>query len=362
MKTFVVIMAGGIGSRFWPRSREKTPKQLLKIVSQKTMLQNTIARLEGLVDFSDILIITTKSQKAGVVSQVPQIPIQNIITEPFGRNTAPCLGLAALFVERADPEAVMAVICADHTIHDEVKFRDTLKKGIEIAYESKSILTMGIVPRRPDTGFGYIQYINDKTEVDNPYFDDGIYKVRTFAEKPNLQTAERFIKSGDFLWNSGMFIWRTDVILEKFKQYLPDLYDALMNIKDKISDNNFDTYLEQMYKSIKGISIDYGVMEKTKDVLVMKSDFGWSDLGSWDEVYNISSKDDEGNATIGQTVLQKTSNCYIYSPDKLVATIDVDDLIIINTNDALLICKREKSQEVKEVVDYLKRKKMNDYL
>jgi mannose-1-phosphate guanylyltransferase len=362
MKTFAVVMAGGIGSRFWPRSREKTPKQLLKIASQRTMLQNTLNRIEKIADPSNTLIITTKNQKQSLISQIPNFPVQNIIAEPFGKNTAPCIGLAALFIERVQSDAVMVVVCADHIITDVENFTETVKLGIDVAYESKSLITMGIVPRRPDTGFGYIQYVNDKKEAYNQYFDKGVYKVKTFAEKPNLQTAESFLKSGDFLWNSGMFIWRTDVILEQFKKYLPDLYSSLKEIQDEVTDSTFDSSLEQMYKKIKSISIDYGIMEKAENVFVIRSDFGWSDLGTWDEVYNISSKDENNNATTGQNVLINTSNCYIYSPDKLVATIDIEDLIVINTDDALLICKRDKTQEVKEVVDFLRRKKMNDYL
>jgi mannose-1-phosphate guanylyltransferase len=361
MKNFFIIMAGGIGSRFWPRSREKNPKQLLKINSQNTMIQNTLHRLEGLVDPKDILIITTRAQKSNLISQVPSIPVENIIAEPFGRNTAPCIGLAAILIERFHPDAVMSIVCADHIIADETEFKRVMKTGAEVAYESKSLMTIGIVPRRPDTGFGYIQFENEDNS-ENPYFDRGIYQVKTFAEKPTLETAERFLKSGDFLWNSGMFIWRVDVILEQYKKFLPDLYASLCELRDKVMNPNFDSELEQMYKQIKGISIDYGIMEKAKEVFVTKGDFGWSDLGSWDEVSNISVKDDNQNATIGKTFLLNTQNTYIYSPNKIVATIDVDDLIIINTDDALLICKKGKSQEVKEVVDYLKRKQMTDLL
>ena len=354
-------MAGGIGSRFWPRSRERSPKQLLKINSQNTMIQNTLHRLEGLVDPKDILIITTKTQKSNLITQVPSIPVDNIIAEPIGRNTAPCIGLAAIMIERSHPDAVMSIVCADHIIADEIEFKRVMKLGAETAYESKALITIGIVPRRPDTGFGYIQFENEEN-LQSPYFDRGIYNVKTFAEKPNLETAERFLKSGDFLWNSGMFIWRVDVILEQYKKYLPDLYASLCELRDKVMNPDFDSELDQIYRKIKGISIDYGIMEKANNVLVTKGDFGWSDLGSWDEVYNISPKDENGNATIGKTVLLNSQNSYIYSPNKFVATIDIDDLIVINTDDALLICKKEKSQEVKEVVDYLKRKQMNDLL
>lgn len=361
MKNYFIVMAGGVGSRFWPRSREKNPKQLLKINSNNTMIQNTLHRLEGLVDKTDILIITTKLQKHNLIHQVPFIPENNIIAEPFGKNTAPCIGLAAVLIESFHKDAVMSIVCADHIIANVEEFQRVMRLGAEVAYDSKSLVTIGIVPRRPETGYGYIQYIDEKTE-ENPYFEKGVYAVKTFAEKPNLETAERFIRSGDFLWNSGMFIWRVDVILEHFKKFLPEIYEELMIIKDKILAPDFDYHLDQMYRRIKGISIDYGIMEKAKNVYVLKGDFGWSDLGSWDEVYNISQKDQNKNAIVGKSYLHNTNNTYVYSPNKFVALVDVEDLIIINTDDALLICKRNKSQDVKEVVDYLRRKQITDLL
>ena len=351
-------MAGGVGARFWPRSRKKNPKQLLNINSSSSMIQNTIKRLEGLATPDDIIIITTKEQKDNLIKQVPFIPTKNIIAEPFGRNTAPCVGLAAIYLEAQHPDAVISIICADHTIADETEFRRVLKLGAETTYKSKSIITIGIIPRRPDTGFGYIQFDNDT----NNSYEQGIFKVKKFTEKPNLETAEQFLKSGDFLWNSGMFIFRVDVLLEQYKKHLPDLYNALKNLSGKFSNPNFETELEDTYKKIDGISIDYGIMEKATDVLVIKGDFGWSDFGSWDEVYLSSTKDENGNATVGEHINVCSNNSYVYSPNKLVATIGVEDLIIINTDDALLICKRGESQKVKNVVDILKSKQRDELL
>jgi mannose-1-phosphate guanylyltransferase len=360
-KVCAVIMAGGVGTRFWPRSREKSPKQLLEILGKGTMIQNTVKRLEHLVDTDDIFIVTNKLQKALVAKQLPNIPEENIIIEPVVRNTAPCIGLAAIQVRRFDPKAVMIVLPADHVIENVVEFRRVLSLAVETAQQSSSLLTIGIQPTHPETGYGYIQMFNEAGEH-NPYFSKGVYKVKTFAEKPNLQTAKQFLSSGDFLWNSGMFVWRVDVILHQIEKRLPDLYGELMRIDEAYGSSQYHATLDLAYGLMRGISIDYGVMEKAEEVYVIPGQFGWSDIGSWDEVYRMSGKDDGGNSITGTVIQKSTKNSYIFSPDKVVATIGVEDLIIVNTDDALLICKRGASQDVKEISDYLKRKQMNEYL
>ncbi len=358
---YAVIMAGGVGARFWPRSREKSPKQLLEIFGKDTMIVNTVKRLNSVIEPNRILVVTNKIQKSLITKQVPSIPADNIIVEPFGRNTAPCIGLAALYLKRIDPEAVMVALPADHVIQNEEEFHRVLRLAIWVAYESGKLVTVGIQPTRPETGYGYIQF-NDVKNGANPYFDRGVYTVKTFAEKPNPETAKRFIESGEFLWNSGMFIWRVDTILNEIQKSLPDMYDELMKVDSYIGTEKFDQYLELSYKIIRGISIDYGVMEKAHEVLVLKGDFGWSDVGSWDEVYRLSGKDEKGNSVTGKVMLHNTKNTLIHTQNKFTAAIDVEDLIIINTDDALLICKAGKSQDVKEVVDYLKRKHLDEYL
>jgi mannose-1-phosphate guanylyltransferase len=354
-------MAGGVGTRFWPRSREKFPKHLLQIVGKDTMIQNTVKRLEHLVLPQDTFVVTNRLQKSLVMKQLPQIPEENIIVEPVGRNTAPCIGLAALHVRRIDPEAVMVVLPADHTIRDEPEFLRALSLAVETARESSNLLTIGITPTHPETGYGYIQFVNDET-VENPYRDRGVRRVKTFAEKPNLHTAEQFLASGDFLWNSGMFVWRAEAILRQIQTCLPDMYAQLEKIDAAIGGPHYQQTLETAYGMIRGISIDYGVMEKSGNVYVIPGSFGWNDLGSWDEVFRVSGKDDSGNSITGKVIQKDTKNSYIYSPDKVVATIGVEDLIIVNTDDALLICKKGRSQDVKEISDYLKRKQMNEYL
>ena len=358
---YAVIMAGGVGTRFWPRSREKFPKHLLEITGKGTMLENTVKRLEDYVTMQDVFIVTNRLQKAHVMKQLPRVPEENILVEPMGRNTAPCIGLAALHVKRLDPEAVMMVVPADHIIQDVEEFHRILSIAIETAEQSGSLLTIGIQPTHPETGYGYIQVLNEEG-AHNPYFAKGVLKVKTFAEKPNLQTAERFLASGDFLWNSGMFVWKVSSILKEIERQLPDMYCELEKIDKTIGTPQYQPTLEMVYGLIRNISIDYGVMEKAGEVYVIPGSFGWNDLGSWDEVSRVSGKDDSGNTITGKVIQKDTKNSFIYSPGKVVATIGVEDLIIVNTEDALLICRKGRSQEVKEISDYLKRKQMTEYL
>ncbi|MEW6510324.1 MAG: mannose-1-phosphate guanylyltransferase [Bacteroidota bacterium] len=360
-KTCAVIMAGGVGTRFWPRSREKYPKHLLQIIGKDTMIQSTVKRLAPMVTPEDLFVVTNRLQKSQVIKQIPHVPEENIILEPVGRNTAPCIGLAALHVQRLDPDAVMVVLPADHIIRDEEEFRRVLQLAVETARTSKSLLTIGIPPTHPETGYGYIQFVSEE-EKENPFFGQGVRRVKTFAEKPNRETAMQFLASGDFLWNSGMFVWKVDAILNEIERCLPDLYRELIKISGEIGTARYQQSVDTAYGMIRGISIDYGVMEKAQRVFVIPGSFGWNDLGSWDEVYRVSGKDDSGNSVTGKVIQKDTRNSYIYSPEKVVATIGVEDLIIVNTDDALLICRRGRSQDVKEVSDYLKRKQMNEYL
>lgn len=356
-----VIMAGGVGTRFWPRSREKSPKQFLEIIGKKTMIQTTVERLDKFVRIQDIFVVTNKTQQALVKKQIPELPEENIITEPVGRNTAPCIGLAAMHVLNLDPDAVMVVLPSDHLIQKVDEFQRVLSVAVETAYKSSSLLTIGITPTHPETGYGYIQMFDEKGDH-NPYFDKGVLKVKTFAEKPNLATAEKFLKSGDFLWNSGMFVWRADAILNQMQTCLPDMFAELAKIRQVLGTPQYQSTLDKVYGLIRGISIDYGVMEKAEAVYVIPGDFGWNDVGSWREVLKVSGKDDNGNSINGKVISRDAKNCLVYSPDKLVAVIGAEDLVIINTDDAILVCKSNRSQDVKEIADYLRRKQMNEYL
>ncbi|MCX6168058.1 MAG: mannose-1-phosphate guanylyltransferase [Ignavibacteriales bacterium] len=353
MELYAVIMAGGVGSRFWPRSKEKKPKQLIRIFGENTMIQDTVKRLEGLIANDHIYIVTNKIQKMRVKEQLPQIPEQNILDEPFGKNTAACIGLASVVIKSKNENAVMITLPADHLIKDDDEFRKCLLTASEFADKSKGLVTIGIKPNRPETGYGYIQF--DETEV-----DQNIHKVLTFAEKPNIETAQRFLQAGDFLWNSGIFIWRVDTILGEMQKYLPDLFDGLEKIEESVGTSDYEREVVRIYGQLKSISIDYGVMEKSDKVFLTKADFYWNDVGNWEAVYEISDKNEDGNAIAGDVYTEKTYNSYLFSPRKFAAIIGVEDLIVINTNESLLVCHRNNAQDVRSVVEHLKMNKRNE--
>lgn len=362
MKSYAIVMAGGVGARFWPYGTSKLPKQFLPIAnSTDTMLQLTIKRLKDIVPIEQVFIITNKQYIEIVKKQLPRIPKENIIGEPIGRNTAPCIGLASIILKQYDEKAKMFVIPADHMIENVDEFIKVVNEGLKFVEEKDAIVTLGIVPSHPETGYGYIQFIEDayyKAEES----DVSLFRVKTFAEKPSLDVAKIFLESGDFLWNSGMFIFRADTILKQMNEQLPDLHHALLKIEQAIHTQKYQQVLQQVFAEIKSISIDYGVMEKAKNVYVIKADLKWSDLGSWDEVYRLKNKDKNNNAVIGDCFIKDSHNNLIMSPKGFVGVIGAEDLIIIDTKDGLLVCKKDRTQEVKEIVDYLKRKGLSDYI
>jgi mannose-1-phosphate guanylyltransferase len=358
---YAVIMAGGVGARFWPKSRERSPKQFLEITGSGTMIQNTCARIEGVVPAMNTFVVTNKLQEELIFKQLPSIPAENILIEPVGRNTAPCIGLAASIIHRIDPKGVMIVLPADHVIRDVDNFVRVIKIAAKAAEESDALITIGIKPSRPETGYGYIQF-DEELQPNNPLREEEILRVKTFAEKPNVETAERFLQSGDFLWNSGMFVWKPQSILKAIEIHLPDLHAQLKTLNQKTGSPEFKSALEQAYGQIRSISIDYGVMEKAGNVFVAKGDFGWSDVGSWDEVVRLASPDADRNSIKGVVIAKDATGNYIDAGDKVVAAVGVEDLIIVVTEDAVLVCKKGRSQDVKEIVDYLRRKQMNDHL
>ena len=357
---FVVLMAGGTGTRFWPRSRKSNPKQLLNIIGSRSMLQLTYDRIKKLTPPEKTLIITNQEQKQKIEEQLPEIPTENIIPEPVGRNTAPCIGLAATVIKKLENQnEVMVVLPADHLIGNAASFIKTIKAGVEYIQSNDCLLTLGVTPTYPETGYGYIQAgdkISDSRGMD-------IYKVKTFAEKPNKETAQRFLKSGDFFWNSGMFIWKVSHILNEIDEFIPELSEDLKQIEDSFGKRNYNKILKDVYSRTKAISIDYGVMENAKAVCVIKADFQWNDLGSWEAVHNISPKDKNGNVIDSkQSVIINAQNNYFYSSKKLIAAVDVEDLVLVEMDDAILICKRENSQNVKLIVDNLERKDLEEFL
>ena len=355
---YAVIMAGGVGTRFWPRSRQKRPKQFLSIFDSRTMVQATVDRLSPLIPREKTYFVLNPQQKAILQEQLPEIPEQNIILEPFGKNTAPCIGLAAIHLSRIDPDAIMAVLPSDHLIQNEEVFREALQVAGQIAAEKDALVTIGITPDRPATGYGYVQH-NEKVMEKNGI---SVHRVKTFAEKPNYETAVRFLQSGDFLWNSGMFIWKVSTILRELQTHLPEMHSGLMHLQKFIGTERYERELSKFYRQIRSISIDYGVMEKAQNVYVVKCDFGWNDVGSWEEVYKLAEKDRNGNAIVGNGLAMGSKNSYIYSDNELIALLGVEDLIVVKADNAILVCHRDRAQEVKDLVEYLKRKEMDNYL
>ena len=355
---YCVIMAGGVGTRFWPRSREGKSKQFLRILGNKSLIQSTLDRFKPLTSLKNVYVVGNQLQAEALKEHVPEVESENILLEPMGKNTAPCIGLAALFVQQRDPDGVMVVSPADHLIQKEAIFRKTIKAAVKLAAERDVLVTVGIPPDRPATGYGYIQ-------LDEKIGSTGgveAYRVKTFAEKPNLATAQRFCKSGDFLWNSGIFIWRVSSLMRTLEEFLPNLYDSLMEIQKYLDKRQYGDVLQRVYRQIRSISIDYGVMEKAKNVCVVKGNFLWNDLGSWEQVYKLSSKDKSGNASVGDTVLIDTKDSYVYSSKGVVAVVGIENVVVVQEGGATLVCKREKAEEVRQVVDRLRRKKLLKYV
>ncbi len=355
---YAVIMAGGKGTRFWPRSREKKPKHLLDIVGAKTIIQETIDRISPLIPPENILIVTGQSHAAELIRQLPEIPEKNIIIEPVGRNTAPCIGLASLHIRKKTPDDVMLVLPSDHLIADEVQFLKILGIAAEMAQRGDYLVTIGIKPTSPETGYGYIEQGVPKAVIRG----EEIFEVRSVREKPDLEQAKKLLEQGRFSWNSGMFVWKTTTILNAIKQWLPDLYQGLVQIEEVLGSAGEEAAVDQVYRNTEAISIDYGVMEKARNALVIRGDFGWSDVGSWDALWEVSRKDEKGNTVRGHLIAIDSRNCLVYSPGKPVALVDVDDLIVVETDDVLMICKRGSSQDVKKVVDALEKGKLKTCL
>jgi mannose-1-phosphate guanylyltransferase len=352
-----IIMAGGIGTRFWPRSRKNSPKQVLSIGDSVPLISATIARIQPMIPQDNIWVVTNPHQKSIIQTHVPEIDDKHFIIEPMGKNTAPCIGLAAVYLRHVDPDATMIVLPADHRIMEAERFRECLQIAVEQAEKAQCLVTIGIRPTRPETGYGYIQ-----TEIPYDSKAQQVFRVKTFAEKPNLNTAQLFLKSGDFLWNSGIFVWTVDSIMAEIEEHLPELYAGLLEINLQWGTPKWASTLDQVYRSTKSISIDYGVMEHARHVFVVRGDFSWSDVGSWEEVYRISSKDELGNVSVGKTLVIDSEGCLVDSPDHLIAMLGVKNLVVISTKDATLICDRNAAQDVKKIVETLLRKKEDKYL
>ena len=355
----VVIMAGGQGERFWPKSRTNLPKQFLSLTNDgKSMIQHTEERLEGLVELENVYVVTNKLYEDLIVEHIPNLPLENIIIEPEAKNTAPCIGLAAIYIAKKNPESKMIVLPSDHLIKFNEIFLDTLRSALEVVEDDGNIVTIGITPNYPETGYGYINF---KKGV-SPHEITNAYEVLRFVEKPDLERAKQYLTSGEYLWNSGMFIWKVSTILKCFEDLLPEIYTGLKEIEDTISTDKYSDTLIKVFSEIPSESIDYGIMEKANNIYVIPGNFGWDDVGSWLSLERINNTNQDGNIISGNVVTVKTKNSIIQGSKKLIATIGLEDIIIVDTDDALLICNKDNTQEVKEVIANLKASNKTEYL
>jgi mannose-1-phosphate guanylyltransferase len=362
---YAVIMAGGGGTRFWPWSREMRPKQVLPILSPRTMIRETVDRVRPLVPPERILIVTSRSQARQLHREVPRIPPENLLLEPAGKNTAPCLGLAAVHVQRTNPEAVLIVLPADHYIGAPGQFLRTLRRAAEFASRENYLITLGITPTGPETGYGYIQ----KGPVLGRARETEVFRAKAFREKPTLQKAKAYLRRGDFLWNSGMFIWRVGVFLEALEKCLPRLHRDMQELKASMGRRGERKVLEKVYSQCPSISVDYGVMEKAPNVALIEARFGWSDVGSWAVLWNLWPKDPAGNVCIqggkrgeSKVLTLDSSGCVVRGEKSLITVLGLKDTVVVEAGDALLVCPRDRSQDVRRVLQELKERGWRKYL
>ncbi|WP_114936372.1 mannose-1-phosphate guanylyltransferase [Mucilaginibacter endophyticus] len=350
---YAIIMAGGIGSRFWPISRTSHPKQFIDILGTgKTLIQNTYERFLKVCPKENIYIVTNENYTKLVKHQLPDLEDQQILTEPVMRNTAPCVAYGCFKIESLNPDAVIVVAPSDQQILDEDAFVTSIEKSLQTAASNDYLITLGIKPSRPDTGYGYIQYTGN-------VINDEFHKVKTFTEKPTLEIAKTFIQSGDFLWNAGIFVWSARSIVKAFNQYLPEIHEIFADAKSAYNSENEKPHVHKVYQQCVNISIDYGIMEKADNVYVLPSDFGWSDLGTWASIYDLAEKDYVGNAVIPaeKVIMYDSSNCMVNVPgEKLVILQGLHDYIVVESNNSLLICPRNQEQNIKQVVADVKNK------
>ncbi len=348
MKKTALIMAGGRGERFWPKSRTDSPKQFLSLTGDcKTMIQLTVDRIRRLVDMEDIYIATNENYRGLVKEQLPELPEGNILCEPVGRNTAPCIGLGAEYIAKKYGDALMLVLPSDHLIKYTSIFCQTLEDACAVAEEGDNLVTLGITPDSPDTGYGYIRFDPGRTLGRS-------FAVESFVEKPDLETAKGYLASREYLWNSGMFIWRTSVILDNIRRYLPELHEGLERVREAIGTTEERETLEREFRAFKAVSIDYGVMEKAKNIYCVAGNFGWDDVGSWLAVGRIRKTNEFGNVVDGNVVTIDTRNSIIQGRDKLIAAVGLRDLVVVDTEDAILICEKDSAGDIKKVLENLR--------
>ena len=354
---YCIIMAGGIGSRFWPVSRTNRPKQFLDILGTgKTFIRQTYERFRPIIPAENFLVVTHASYKSLVQAEIPELADEQILLEPVGRNTAPCIAYAAYKLKMKNPEASMVVTPSDHLVTDQHEFEKVIGEGLDFAEKHHMLVTIGISPNRPETGYGYIQI--DTQDQIGP-----LNRVKTFTEKPTRDVAKMFLESGEFFWNSGIFVWRVEDIVKEFYQYLPELNQLFSSVLQDYNTPNERAAIETIYPECRNVSIDYGIMEKAENVHVRCADFGWSDVGTWNSLYDHSPKDANGNAVAGEVVVYDTKNSIVRIPDgKLGVVQGLDDCIVVNTEDVLMICRRDEEQNIRRFVEDLRQKKNNGFI
>ncbi len=362
---YVLILAGGGGTRLWPKSVEKRPKQFLRLIGDKTLFQSTAYRLRRLVGWDRMFCVTvSESYKKEILKEVPEFLPENIIVEPQRRETCPAHGVGALYIYQKDPQAVIITEAADRIVKPKSLYLKTLKAAALYSFETKKLVTVGIRPRYPHTGYGYIKKGEKLTLVNGVKF----FKLKKFVEKPSLRLAERYFNSGDYLWNAGQFVWRAEDILFAIKKHQPDVYFNLEKIKEALGTSKEKEVLSFYYEKMPKISIDYAVAEREKNFAVIQADFYWTDIGDWKEVWEESKKDAFGNVIIdgeeegGEVINIDTSDAIIHTDGRLVAVVDVDNIVIVDTPKALLVCAKSRAQNVKKIVEELKNRGKKDIL
>lgn len=353
-----VIMAGGSGTRFWPKSTKKHPKQFLNLFGDQTMLQTTADRVKELIPAERLWVITNDRYVDLVKKQLPEVPQKNIIGEAVAKNTAPCVALAAALIQEEDPNAILAVLPADHLVRHPEEFHQVLEAANAKAREGSNLVTIGIEPNRPETGYGYIEFDAEQSGI---HEEKEIRKVNQFREKPDLKTAQQFISSGNFLWNSGMFVWSSETILGEFEKHLPEISEQIDALAPAIGSKKQKEAIDQFYYACPSISIDYGIMEQSDSVYVALGSFGWSDVGSWNAVYNLREKDEKGNVIEAENIslTQSKNNLVQSNSNKMIALVGVEGLAVVETDRAILVCNLDEAQGVKQIVNQLKEEDKN---
>ncbi|HEX9639321.1 MAG TPA: mannose-1-phosphate guanylyltransferase [Acidobacteriota bacterium] len=349
-------MAGGSGTRFWPRSRKRMPKQLLALIGDSTMLERTAARIRPLVAPERTVVVTNGAQQKRVGELLPWLDRENLLVEPIGRSTAPCLILAALRIAAADPDAIIVSLAADHVIQDEAAFRGCLEAALAAA-DPQRLVTFGIVPRYPETGYGYVELADPILK----HGDHTVYRVARFCEKPDRSTAQAFLTAGNFLWNSGMFVWRASAFLSVCRRHLPEVVQALEPYA-QVPARSLESGLMFRYADLPEISVDVGVMEQAEQVACVRGEFGWSDIGSWSALAEVLPADADGNVSRGELVALSSGGNVVDAPDKLVALLGIKDCVVVDTPDALLVCAKDHAQDVRRILEALKSRGRTDLL